>query len=67
MQILTFRRFAVAICVLMQNLKIVNMAAVRYFGFVVRMLGTTQEVLLVVFVTVQNLVHHRHQSVGQFF
>ena len=33
-----------------------NMAAVRHIGLVVRMLGTTHDVLLVVFITVQNFV-----------
>jgi len=32
------------------------MAAVRHLGFVVRMRGTTIDVLLVVFIIVQNLV-----------
>ena len=32
------------------------MAAVRHFGFVVRMRGTTSDVLLMVFIIVQNLV-----------
>jgi len=35
---------------------IFNMAAVRHFGFVVRMRGTTSDVLLMVFIIVQNLV-----------
>jgi len=32
------------------------MAAVRHLGFVVRMRGTTHDVLIVVFIIVQNLV-----------
>ena len=32
------------------------MAVVRHLGFVVRMRGTTRDVLLVVFIIVQNLV-----------